>query len=171
MATYADDSRADEHGGEGESGKERVTRKWNEMLQELRVAQMGVQILTGFLLTVPFSARFTDLSSVDRGAFMVTVSFAILSAVLLITPVAFHRVLYGRSEKGWLVAAAAQVSRAGLAFLGLTLIGVVFMVFHVVAGMTPAVVGAAVAALLVVGLWVVVPWAAVGGPGDGEDDA
>jgi hypothetical protein len=69
------------------------------------------------------------------------------------------------------VAAAAQVSRAGLAFLGLTLIGVVFMVFHVVTGMTPAVVGAAVAALLVVGLWVVVPWAAVGGQGGSGDDA
>ena len=169
MATYADDSRANEHAGAGETDKERVTRKWNEMLQELRVAQMGVQILTGFLLTVPFSARFTDLSAVDRGAFIVTVSFAIVSAVLLITPVAFHRVLYGRSEKGWLVGAAAQVARAGLAFLGMTLIGVVFMDFHVVTGMTPAVIAAIVTAALVVGLWVVTPWAAMGGLGDPKE--
>ena len=161
MATSADDSQADDHGGAGETPKERVTRKWSELLQELRVAQMGVQILTGFLLTVPFSARFTDLSSTDRVAYLVTVSCAIVSAVLLITPVAFHRVLYGRSEKSWLVWAAAQVARVGLTFLGLTLIGVVFMVFHVVSGMTAAVLAAVVATLLVVGLWAVIPWVAL----------
>jgi hypothetical protein len=83
---------------EDESPRQRVRRKWGEMLQELRVAQMGVQILTGFLLTVPFSARFEDLSSTTRTAYLITVSLAILSAVLLIAPVAFHRVLYGRSE-------------------------------------------------------------------------
>lgn len=161
MSQYDDGSQARERGG-GETPKERASRKWSELLQELRVAQMGVQILTGFLLTVPFSARFTDLSQTDRAAYMVTVSMAILSAVLLITPVAFHRVLYGRSEKDWLVAAAAHVSRVGLAFLGLTLVGAVFMVFHVVTGMTLAVVGAVVTLVLVVGLWLVTPWAARG---------
>ena len=161
MAQYDDGSQARERDG-GETQKERASRKWSELLQELRVAQMGVQILTGFLLTVPFSARFTDLSSTDRAAFMVTLSLAIVSAVLLITPVAFHRVLYGRSEKDWLVEAAAHVSRAGLAFLGLTLVGVVFMVFHVVTGLTPAVISASIALVLVVGLWWVTPWAARG---------
>lgn len=162
-----------EHGGapaggnvEDETPKERVTRKWNELLQELRVAQMGVQILTGFLLTVPFSARFTDLSQTTRTAFLITVSLAITSAVMLIAPVAFHRVLYGRNEKGWLVGAAAHVSRIGLACLGLTLVGVVFMVFQVVAGTTPAVVAGATAAVVVAGLWLVTPWAARGAPHD-----
>ena len=149
-----------------ESPQQRVARKWSELLQELRVAQMGVQILTGFLLTVPFSSRFGELSTFTRNAYLVTVSLAILSAVMLIAPVAFHRVLYGRSEKGWLVEAAAQVSRAGLGCLGLTLVAVVFIVFQVVSGTTAAVVAGGVTIVLVTGLWLVTPWAARGGPHD-----
>ena len=150
--------------GRDETPHERTNRKWNELLQELRVAQMGVQILTGFLLTVPFSSRFGDLSATTRRAYLVTVSLAILSAVLLIAPVAFHRVLYGRSEKAWLVETAAHLSRMGLGCLGLTLIGVVFVVFRVVVGATAAVVAGVVTALLVAGLWLVIPLTARGGP-------
>jgi len=61
-------------GGEEETPKERTNRRWNEMLQELRVAQTGVQVLTGFLLTVPFSQRFGDLDDVQRDAYLVVVS-------------------------------------------------------------------------------------------------
>ena len=87
----------------GESEKERTSRKWNEMLQELRVAQTGVQVLTGFLLTVPFTQRFGELDRTDTNAYLVTVSASILAAGLLIAPVAFHRVLFGKSEKQWLI--------------------------------------------------------------------
>lgn len=119
-------------GSEDETPQERVTRKWNEMLQELRVAQTGVQVLTGFLLTVPFSARFNDLSTFDTRVYLSVLCSSILTAGLLIAPVAFHRVLFGRSEKEWLVQAANIAARSGLGLLALTMTGVVLLVFSVV---------------------------------------
>jgi hypothetical protein len=147
--------------GEEESRRQRTTRKWNEMLQELRVAQTGVQVLTGFLLTVPFSQRFSDLDQTTKVAYLVTVCSAVLSAGLLIAPVAFHRVLFGKSEKEWLISAANYAARAGLAMLAVTMTGVMFVVFDMVVGRTGAVLSSAITAAVLVALWLVVPW--VGG--------
>ena len=147
-------------GGE-ESDKERTTRKWNEMLQELRVAQTGVQVLTGFLLTVPFSQRFGDLEQTTKNAYLITVCSAILSAGLLIAPVAFHRVLFGKSEKEWLIGAANYAARAGLTMMAVTMTGVMFVVFDLVVGRTGAVLSSSITAAVLVALWLVVPW--VGG--------
>ena len=144
-------------GGEEESHRERTTRRWNEMLQELRVAQTGVQVLTGFLLTVPFSQRFADLDSVQRTAYLIVVSSSILAAGLLIAPVAFHRVLFGRHEKEWLVEAANGSARAGLTTLGVTMSGVIFLVFDVVLGRTASIIATSVTVVLLAVLWLVVP--------------
>ena len=157
-----------EHAGEEESRKERSTRKWNEMLQELRVAQTGVQVLTGFLLTVPFTQRFGDLEQTTKNAYLFTVCSAILSAGLLIAPVAFHRVLFGKSEKEWLIGAANNAARAGLAMMALTMIGVMFVVFDLVVGRTGAVLSSSITAVVLVGLWLVVPW--VGGEVNDSED-
>ena len=140
-----------------ESPKERTTRKWNEMLQELRVAQTGVQVLTGFLLTLPFTQRFTDLSQSDEVAYLVTICCAIGAAACLIAPVAFHRVLFGRSEKQWLIVAANHVSRAGLTLMALTMAGSVWLVFDVLLGLTAALLAAGSTLLVVAGLWVLIP--------------
>lgn len=141
-----------------ESRKERTTRKWNEMLQELRVAQTGVQVLTGFLLTVAFSQRFGDLDQTTEIAYLVTVCSAILSATFLIAPVAFHRVLFGKSEKEWLISAANNAARAGLAMMAVTMTGVMFVIFDLVVGRTGAVISSSATAAALVALWVVVPW-------------
>jgi hypothetical protein len=140
-----------------ESEKERTTRKWNEMLQELRVAQTGVQVLSGFLLTVPFTQRFGSLDQTDQDAYLVTVTASILAAGLLIAPVAFHRVLFGRSEKEWLITAANYAARAGLAMMGLTMGGVMFLVFDLVVNRGVAWVATLVTLGALVALWVVVP--------------
>jgi hypothetical protein len=140
-----------------ETEHERATRKWNEMLQELRVAQTGVQVLTGFLLTVPFTQRFTSLSGTDETAYLVTICCAIGAAVCLIAPVAFHRVLFGRSEKEWLITAANHVSRVGLALMALTMTGAVFLVFDVMITVAAAVAAAAVTLAVVAVLWVGLP--------------
>jgi hypothetical protein len=145
----------------GEDKKERATRRWNEMLQELRVAQTGVQVLTGFLLTVPFTQRFPDLGATDKTALLFTLSTSIMAAGLLIAPVAFHRVLFGKSEKEWVVRAANISARVGLTMLGLTMTGVMFLVFHVVVGTTAAIVASAVTVAVLIALWLVVPY--VGG--------
>jgi hypothetical protein len=154
-------------GEEEETRKERTTRRWNEMLQELRVAQTGVQVLTGFLLTVPFSQRFPDLDSVQRTAYLVVVSASILAAGLLIAPVAFHRVLFGRNEKEWLVEAANLSARAGLTALGVTMSGVMFLVFDVVLGRTASVITTSATVVLLAVLWLVIPL--VGAEVDSDD--
>ena len=151
------DEQADERAHEEESRRERTTRRWNEMLQELRVAQTGVQVLTGFLLTVPFSQRFGDLDSVQRVAYLVVVSSSILAAGLLIAPVAFHRVLFGRHEKEWLVEAANVSARAGLTTLGITMSGVIFLVFDVVLGRTASVIATSTTVVVLAGLWLALP--------------
>lgn len=153
--------------GEDESPEERTTRRWNEMLQELRVAQTGVQVLTGFLLTVPFTQRFTDLDSVQRTAYLVVVSSSILAAGLLIAPVAFHRVLFGRHEKAWLVEAANVSARAGLTALGVTMSGVIFLVFDVVLGRTASVTATSITVAVLTALWLVLP--VVGGEVDSDN--
>jgi hypothetical protein len=140
-----------------ETAKERATRKWNEMLQELRVAQTGVQVLTGFLLTLPFTQRFTKLSHTDETAYLVTICCAIGSAACLIAPVAFHRVLFGRSEKPFLITAANHVSRAGLTLMALTMAGSIFLVFDMVIGLSAAVLACALTLLLVGSLWAAIP--------------
>jgi hypothetical protein len=150
-----------------ETEKERTTRRWNEMLQELRVAQTGVQVLTGFLLTVPFSQRFSDLDPTTEDAYLVTVCAAVLSAGLLIAPVAFHRVLFGKSEKEWLVDAANISARAGLTMLAVTMCGVMFVVFDLVVGRFAAILSTGLTAAILVALWLIVPW--VGGEVTDED--
>lgn len=140
-----------------ESEKERTTRRWNEMLQELRVAQTGVQVLTGFLLTVAFSQRFSDLDGTTKMAYLVTVCASVLAAGLLIAPVAFHRVLFGKSEKEWLVEAANISARVGLAMLAVTMTGVMFVIFALVVGPIAAVLSSALTAVILLALWLVVP--------------
>jgi hypothetical protein len=150
-----------------ETEQERNTRRWNEMLQELRVAQTGVQVLTGFLLTVPFSQRFPSLTGIQRTAYLVVVSSSILAAGLLIAPVAFHRVLFGRNEKKWLIEAANASARAGLAALGVTMSGVVFLVFNLVLGGLESVIATSVTVVVLALLWLALPL--VGGEVDSDD--
>ena len=140
-----------------ETPKERATRKWNEMLQELRVAQTGVQVLTGFLLTLPFTDRFEKLSHLDETTYLVTISCAIGAAACLIAPVAFHRVLFGRSEKPFLITAANRVSRVGLTLMALTMAGAVFLVFDMTLGLTPAAVASGTTLAVEAGLWLLMP--------------
>jgi hypothetical protein len=141
-----------------ETPDERSARKWNEMLQELRVAQTGVQVLTGFLLTLPFSSRFDEIEQVEKAAYLVTVSASILAAGFLIAPVAFHRVLFGKHEKEWLVEAANQVARAGLTLLAVTMCGVIFLVFSLVVGRVSAYVASGLTLAVLSALWLVVPF-------------
>lgn len=136
----------------------RLTRNWNELLQELRVAQTGVQILTGFLLTVPFSSRFTDLADREVAVYLVVLSGSVATTILVTAPVAFHRLLFRRRQRAWLVEAANVTARLGLMMMALTSAGVLFLVFDVVVGLAAAVVAMVVALACFAGLWVVVPW-------------
>lgn len=136
---------------------EQLTRNWNELLQELRVMQTGVQILTGFLLTVPFSDRFGDLEHHQRMIYLGILSGAVLTTLLIVAPVSFHRLLFRQRQRDWLVAAGHLCARAGLLMFGLVTAAVVLLVFDVVVGLAA---GLAAAGATVVGfaaLWYGVP--------------
>ncbi|WP_300404760.1 DUF6328 family protein [Nocardioides sp.] len=141
----------------GDPTPEQLTRNLGELLQELRVVQTGVQILTGFLLTVPFSARFEDLTGFQRTTFLVVLCGSVLTTAFVVAPVAFHRLLFRRHERHWIVEAADVTSRIGLGLLALTSAGVLLLVFDVVVGRTAGLVVLAVALASFALLWVVVP--------------
>ncbi len=140
-----------------ENTHERLTRNLNELLQELRVTQTGVQILTGFLLTVPFTSRFTDLAQSQKLVYLAVLSGAVLATALLVAPVAFHRMLFRRGEREWIVSAANRSARAGLVMLGATTSGVVWLVFDVVTTRVAATAAGGISLLVFTMLWIVVP--------------
>lgn len=140
-----------------ESESQRLTRNLNELLQELRVTQTGVQILTGFLLTLPFTDRFASLDGVQRAAYLGVLCGSVVATGLIIAPVAFHRLLFRHGHRPWLVTAANQAARAGLLSLALTTSGMVWLVFDLVTDRTLAAVAGTVCLAFFSVLWVVVP--------------
>ncbi len=136
---------------------ERLDRNWNELLQELRVAQTGVQILTGFLLTVPFSDRFLDLTDHQRTLYLGVLVGSVVTTCLIVAPVSFHRVLFRQHQRAWLVAAANVCARLGLAALAVVSSSVVLLVFDVAVGTGPGLVAASLVLAGFVGLWLGVP--------------
>jgi hypothetical protein len=135
----------------------RLDRNWDDLLQELRVAQTGVQLLTGLLLTVPFQARFPELLGHQRTLYLVVVSLAVLAAGLLISPVVLHRVLFRQGARATLVAAGQRFALAGFAVLGLSVVGVITLIFDVVLGATGATVAGATTFVVFLALWALGP--------------
>ena len=136
---------------------ERADRNWSELLQELRVSQTGVQILTGFLLTIPFQQRFESLDTYQRNLYLVLVILAILATALLLTPVSMHRALFRRRLKPQLVAWGNVFARLGLFVLALVLAGGAMLLFDVVLGRTEGRIVGAASILVLFGCWWVLP--------------
>lgn len=145
-----------------ESEAERLDRNYGELLQELRVAQTGVQILFAFLLTLPFSQRFGDTTPFQRGVYVATLLCGAAAAALLIAPVAFHRLVFRRKQKAELVHVANRLALGGLAVLLFAIVGAVLLVLDFLLGPVLAVVLTALVALWCLGFWVVLPLSARG---------
>jgi hypothetical protein len=122
-----------------ESAAERADRNLGELLQELRVAGLGVQVLFGFLLSLPFTNRFDKLSSGERDLYLGTLVLAAVENAPLPGPVAYHRLVFRRGEKEQLVRAASVMAIAGLATVGLAVSAAVLLVTGFVASGLPAV--------------------------------
>jgi hypothetical protein len=134
-----------------------LDRNWSELLQELRVAQTGTQILTGFLLTLPFSNRFSALDQGQERLYLAVLVGSVIATGLNVAPVAYHRILFRRRKRRWLVSAANISARAALVMLALDSAGVVLLVFDVVVDRTAAVVAAVAVLVFLLVLWGVVP--------------
>ena len=141
----------------GDLGEETINRNWTELVQELRSTQTGVQVLTGFLLAVPFTDKFDTLDNVEKTAYLVVLSGAVSATMAILAPIAYHRVLFRRGRRPWLVETANKIARAGLVLAALTTCGVVFLAFDLTLSRAAGFVAALVAFLGYVVLWIVVP--------------
>jgi hypothetical protein len=154
---HSDASQVRDEDGRGETRVQRLDRNWASLLQELRVVQTGVQLLTGFLLTLPFQPRFDVLDDSMRVVFLASVSCAVAATVLLVAPVGLHRVLFRQHRLASLVAAAHRLAYAGLLLLGAALVGMTTLVFDAVAGHLTAYIAAGVATAAFATFWVLMP--------------
>ncbi|MGW3952036.1 DUF6328 family protein [Streptomyces sp. NPDC004752] len=139
--------------GRDETDEERADRMWSELIQEVRVAQTGVQILFGFLLTVVFSAKYDHLAPADRVIYIVTVVLGACSTGALIGPVSLHRLVSGRRVKPRAVHWASRLTFVGLFLLLATMAASLLLILRV-ATKDPAV--AWLVAVVVV--WYVLCW-------------
>lgn len=140
-----------------ETPAEQLDRHWLELLQELRVTQTGIQILCGFLLTLPFQARFSELTGPLIAVFLVAVVLGALATCLVIAPVATHRTLFRARARDVLVVNADAMAKAGLAVLALTVVMVVTLVFGFVVDLTTGLIAGGVALMTFAILWLIVP--------------
>lgn len=141
----------------GESPLERADRNMLELLQELRVAQIGVQILFAGLISVTFTERFARVDATQRWVYVITLLLTVVSAGLLIAPAAVHRMLFGMGAKPQTVALGHKLFQAGLVTLALTLTSAVLLVLDVTLGRGTAI-ALSVAVLVLLGaLWFVLP--------------
>jgi hypothetical protein len=152
------DDRADvRDDGRNETPQQRADRKWGDILQELRVMQTGVQLLAGFLLTLPFQQRFGALDDFQRDFYLALVVLAGVTTALVLTPVAMHRTLSGRQVKVRLVRAAGVFMAMALGAVALLVLGITWFIFDVVVDRPWAMVVAGAMALVLVLLLLVVP--------------
>jgi len=140
-----------------ESQDERNDRNLAELLQELRVAGLGVQVLFGLLLSLPFTSRFPTLSHAQRQLYIASLMLAALSTALLLGPVAYHRLVFRRHQKERLVRTANIMAICGLAAVGLAISAAVLLVTGYVEPGVPAVLISVLTVCMFGGLWFVLP--------------
>jgi hypothetical protein len=144
-------------GQPSEDKSERIDRELIELLNELRVALPGVQVLFAFLLAVPFTQRFPEATNFQRALFLTTLLLTAISAALLITPSAYHRIHFRQHNKEELLVTSNRLSIAGLAFLAFAMIGAIILITDVIYGpVATTVVGIASAAVFG-WFWAVLP--------------
>ncbi len=143
--------------GRDESEGERLDRNLGELLQELRVALPGVQVLFAFLLAVPFQQNFTEITSFQKGAYFATLLLTAISAVLLISPSAYHRLTFRYQQKRQLVFYSNRFAIAGLVFLALAMTGAIMLITDVLFGTAATVITSAVAVAVFAFFWFALP--------------
>jgi hypothetical protein len=162
-------SPSDERPGDPERGEpdddrdetpmERLDRNTVELLNELRVAAVGIQVLFAFLLIVPFNSGFKKVDTFDRWDYFITLLCIATAAVLLISPSIHHRILFRRRQKAYLVTLGTQLTIAAAGFLTVGLTGIMVLISHVIFGALAAIIVGACVAVVVSALWFAIPLA------------
>jgi hypothetical protein len=155
----------------GETTHQVLDRNISELLQELRVAITGVQVLFAFLLALAFTDRFTELDRFGVTVYTITLLSTALATLTLIAPVSFHRIVFRRRQKAALVAVADRLLMVGLALLMLAITSATLLVLDVALGRWPAAIGAGLVAVFGIVLWYVVPFRQLGNGRDAAEDA
>jgi hypothetical protein len=150
--TRGERDQTDRASGRDETEEERLDRNLSELLQELRVALPGVQVLFAFLLAVPFQQGFESITPFQKGAYFGTLVCTAISAVMLISPTAYHRLTFRYQQKRRLVYYSNRFSIIGLVFLALAMTGAIMLITDVLFGAT-ATVAMTAATILVFGFF------------------
>ena len=138
---------------EVETEQQRLNRELDQLLQELRVAMPGVQVLFAFLLAVPFQQRFVEVTEFQKDVYFGTLLAACAASALFVAPTAFHRLMFRGRDKAMLVSISSKLALAGLACLAIAMNGAVLLVTDVLFGTTTVVVTVALTGTLFAGLW------------------
>jgi Family of unknown function (DUF6328) len=140
-----------------ESTARRADRNIGELTQELRVVALGVQVLFGFLLSLPFTMRFDRLSGGQHDLYVASVVLAAVATTLLIGPVAYHRLVFRQGMKEGLVRFANTMAILGIVAVGAAVLAAVLLVTTYVAGTLPGALITALIGCMMAGLWFAVP--------------
>jgi hypothetical protein len=143
--------------GREETEEERADRNLSDLLQELRVALPGVQVLFAFLLTVPFTQRFEDLSDFQEKLYFGVLITVALATVMLVAPTAGHRILFRRQQKEFIVTISNTLALIGLLFLAIAMTGAIALISDFIFGSTTAVISTIVMAVAYAGFWYLGP--------------
>ncbi|WP_053207275.1 DUF6328 family protein [Jiangella muralis] len=135
----------------------RYDRHWNELLQELRIAQTGGQILFAFLLTIAFTSPFRDADDFTHDVYAVTIVLSAMSMALLIAPVSFHRIVFRQGLRDRMIPLASRMTAGGLALLMLAVCGGLLLALDVVLARWLAITVDGVALLWFIVFWYVIP--------------
>lgn len=144
-------------GGRRETPDERSDRNWNDILQELRVSLTGTQLIGGFLLAVAFQPLFVELDGYQLGLYLTLVVLAGLATVVGLAPVTLHRALFRRQAKERVVYTGDRLLIANLVVVALLLVGVTSLVFDLALGRAAGVIVLVLGAVVLTGLWFVLP--------------
>ncbi|HEX6713690.1 MAG TPA: DUF6328 family protein [Thermoleophilaceae bacterium] len=140
-----------------ESRRERVNRELIELLNELRVALPGVQVLFAFLLAVPFANGWSKVTELQKDIFFVTLVATAMSTACFIVPTAYHRLNFRNREKERILLLSNKFAIAGIMFLAVSMIGVIVLITDVIYSETAAYVAGGLALVLFGGLWLALP--------------
>jgi len=143
--------------GRDESEQERVDRNLLELLNELRVALPGVQVLFAFLLVVPFNQRFTSVTEFQKSVYLVTLLCTAAASAFLIAPSVQHRIEFRRQDKEYIVVVANRLAIIGLGFLAVAMTGVILLVTDFLFGTATTIAATAAVAVMFLVLWYAIP--------------